>query len=346
MIPLSNKSATDALISEIRFRRFHRDFWQPIFDYMELAYKERTPIFRALQNQGHSLSPYIEIGAETGANALALTNALDADGAACDISPDSLDAIGTYAKKMDLKKLPLCVVMDAHRLPFRSNSLPFVLAWGALHHFADPKAVLKEIRRVLHPDGIFYFDGEPVYRKLSANLWTTGAMIHMGRIQNWLLHTGILHWVAQIDGAEAIRAGVIEAKPTLESWESMLSIFDEVKWTYSAFTTGTVPSAGTFMRRVAARLSNSQNPERTIVRWFGGAVGGVCHLKDAAESILPAKRIEDALACPDCVNADKDAPLTQSAPNEWACGHCHKVFAANNNALVLLPESLHRKLPI
>ncbi|MFN8095540.1 MAG: class I SAM-dependent methyltransferase [Vicinamibacteria bacterium] len=47
------------------------------------------------------------------------------------------------------------LVADAMRFPVRSSSLDGVLAYGVLHHVPDPKAVCREIARVLAPGGVY-----------------------------------------------------------------------------------------------------------------------------------------------------------------------------------------------
>jgi len=44
-------------------------------------------------------------------------------------------------------------VADAENLPFKENAFEMVYAWGSLHHTPDIKKALKEIRRVLKPQG-------------------------------------------------------------------------------------------------------------------------------------------------------------------------------------------------
>lgn len=43
---------------------------------------------------------------------------------------------------------------DAHKIPFRKNSFDLVICTEVLEHVINPEKVLKEIKRVLKPDGI------------------------------------------------------------------------------------------------------------------------------------------------------------------------------------------------
>lgn len=47
---------------------------------------------------------------------------------------------------------------DAERLPFADRCFDAVFDFGALHHVPDWQAAIAEIRRVLKPDGTFFFE--------------------------------------------------------------------------------------------------------------------------------------------------------------------------------------------
>jgi len=64
------------------------------------------------------------------------------------------------------------VMGDAHKLPFKDNTLDAVVSKDTLEHFLDPWAVVKEVHRVLRRHGRFYiwvpfmhpFHGDDYYR--------------------------------------------------------------------------------------------------------------------------------------------------------------------------------------
>lgn len=75
-------------------------------------------------------------------------------------------ALKLASKNLEQMKLKGTALFgDAENLPFEDCSIDVVLSGGLLEHFIDPLPVLKEMNRVLKPDGIFYADIVP--RKFS-----------------------------------------------------------------------------------------------------------------------------------------------------------------------------------
>lgn len=329
--------------AEITFRRFHTDTHQPILEYMDLAYSERLPVFRELLKNRQKISPFLELGAETAANSLALVNEMDATGAAGDISWDSLRAIKVYSGLMKKEKLPSRIVLDAHNLPFLPGSLPLIFSWGSMHHFENPEIVLSEVKRVLAKGGLFFFDGEPVKRKLSANLWTTGAYQFMNGFSKRMLEIGLLPYLAAIDGAESMRMGVNETKPPMEQWEKLMTAFDEVKWRYSPYITADILSAGEFIQKVVAKIVGPAKAPRAVVSLFGGAVGGACTVNEKKDSPLPAKDIESALGCPDCMEGN-NRPAVLKTGYGLKCENCGRIFRQKDGLVYMLSKDTEKAL--
>lgn len=55
------------------------------------------------------------------------------------------------------------VICDMHRLPFRDESFDAVVATATLHHSPSLAALLREVRRVLRPEGVLVAANEPLY---------------------------------------------------------------------------------------------------------------------------------------------------------------------------------------
>ncbi len=62
------------------------------------------------------------------------------------------------AVRCDLALEPPGVRADAARLPFRSASFDFVVATAVLEHVPHPQRVVREIHRVLRPQGVLYVE--------------------------------------------------------------------------------------------------------------------------------------------------------------------------------------------
>jgi len=262
---------------EIAFRSFHARGVDPgTLSYMQTCYRERRGIFRDLALSGVKISPFLDLGAETGPIALTLANDLDADGIALDLSHDALAAMPVYAKQMNLHRLPLRVRADAHALPLRNGCLPFAVTWGTLHHFPDPRPVLAELRRVLQPGGLLLIDGEPVKRRLSLNLGRTPSLYQMGWWTRLLLRLHLLPWLVTVDGREAEDAGAAEMQFSRKQYKQMFTeAFEQVMMRDSPYITALVRAAGPLGRLLLKPLGPTLAP-KAEVSLFGGAVGARC----------------------------------------------------------------------
>lgn len=78
---------------------------------------------------------------------------------ATDISEGMLAACGANASRIGCPiELRRC---DAERLPYDDGSFDLVTGHAFLHHLPEPRAALREIRRVLAPGGAVLIAGEP-----------------------------------------------------------------------------------------------------------------------------------------------------------------------------------------
>jgi ubiquinone/menaquinone biosynthesis C-methylase UbiE len=106
------------------------------------------------------------------------------------------------SKRFRLFKLPGNVLeMDAEEMGFANNSFDFIWSWGVIHHSADTRQVLKEMHRVLRPNGKCVV---MVYHRSWWNSWVVSALLR-GLLQGELRRHGSLHRVGQAatDGAIA-----------------------------------------------------------------------------------------------------------------------------------------------
>src|SRR5437870_4858058 len=226
---------------------------------------------RAVANQGVTLAPYLEIGAERGQRSLVMENDLGAHGAAADISFDMLSSAAHWARAFARPQLPLRVCCDIYNLPFRSDSLPFVFCYETLHHFPDPAPVLAEVRRVLAPAGTFFFEEEPFRRALRQKLFRTPKSVPAGAgALTRLLHT-LVRFFSE-PAYNEVSYGIIENHSiSIGAWRAALGVFDERDATLSSLK-----------GRFRSRLYGFANPFTVTINFLvGGSVGGQCRKRGA-----------------------------------------------------------------
>lgn len=57
-------------------------------------------------------------------------------------------------KRLELFEIPARILcMDAEHMTFPDRSFDFIWSWGVIHHSANPPGILREMHRVLRPDG-------------------------------------------------------------------------------------------------------------------------------------------------------------------------------------------------
>jgi SAM-dependent methyltransferase len=122
----------------------------------------------------------LEIGCGTGVHAKLLA-AARARVTAVDLTPT---AVELTRRRLELSRLEAEVLeADAERLPFPDASFDFVWSWGVIHHSHDTDAVIREVARVLRPNGRFAF---MVYHRNSVTFWINYVLIR-GLVQRGLL---------------------------------------------------------------------------------------------------------------------------------------------------------------
>jgi len=275
------------LRGEAEFRRFHaHGVNEPTLDYLRMCLTERRDLFRDLALRESRLSPFVEIGAETGVNSLLLTGDLGAAGLALDISRDALAVMPQYAERLHVAALPWRVWGDAYSLPLRNDSLALAVCWGALHHLADPRPALAELRRVLAPGGLLLVGDEPVRRRLSLRLGRTRDYRALGGAARWLVRAHLLPWLMSIGGREAVAAGAAEWQFSRRAYKIWLTeAFEQVDLQDYPYTTATIRSAGPAARGLLSLLGPTWAPKAEVA-WFGGAIGARC--RKAPEPLIAA----------------------------------------------------------
>ncbi len=102
----------------------------------------------------------LEVGAGTGYFSLHMLMAGAVDEVVCtDISVGMIEALRANADRLDLEVTT--EICDAEALPFEDQSFDLVLGHAVLHHIPDLSQAFDEFFRVLRPNGVVVFAGEP-----------------------------------------------------------------------------------------------------------------------------------------------------------------------------------------
>jgi ubiquinone/menaquinone biosynthesis C-methylase UbiE len=109
---------------------------------------------------------------EVGCGAGPATYLFAAGGANC-TAIDLTDQAVTMTKAHTEGLNVLALQMDAERMTFPDASFDHVFSWGVVHHSEHTEAALREICRVLRPDGTALV---MVYNRASLRYWVKGAL--------------------------------------------------------------------------------------------------------------------------------------------------------------------------
>ena len=149
------------------------------------------------------MTPFLEIGANAGHTSYMLANQFGGEGFALDISADALRHGTMLMDRWQLARAPIRVAGDAVNLPFRDNSLQFVMACQLLSQFMNIESVFLEVKRVLAPGGVFLFTEEPLRRLLSLRIYRAPYQERMKPWERRLFDWGLLGYLSQdVIGAE------------------------------------------------------------------------------------------------------------------------------------------------
>jgi SAM-dependent methyltransferase len=111
---------------------------------------DNTPFDRIIPFERLAGKDVLEIGCGMGFHTELMTRA-GARVTAVDLSPTSVQAT---RRRLELKRLSAKVLEgDAESLPFEAGSFDFVWSWGVIHHSSRTGRVVRQIARVLRPDG-------------------------------------------------------------------------------------------------------------------------------------------------------------------------------------------------
>lgn len=296
----------------------------------------RGAILRANLDFIPSLTPFLEVGANAGHTSYLLSNEFQADGFALDLSADALRHGQFLQQVWQLERAPILTAGDATHLPFRDNSLAFVMSFQTLSQFLDLESVVREVHRVLAPGGVFYFAEEPVRRQLTLRLHRAPYPDRMKPLEKWCYENGLLDFVAtDVIGAHQEESFGIRQNHRfgLREWSDLLnSYFSETRLLTFPRQRGW---SNQIVKSIALLLPG--NSDARMADWLGGTLAAFC--RKAGE--LPAGlRTQAALACPDC-----GAPLPMpTLAGALRCPSCRYEAAIDEGVFNLLSSKLRAEL--
>ena len=186
----------------------------------------RASIIEAHREFIGPMTPFLEIGANAGHTSYMLANQFGGEGFALDISADALRHGTALMDRWHLTRAPIRVAGDAVNLPFRDNSLQFVMACQMLSQFMNIESVFLEVKRVLAPGGVFLFTEEPLRRLLSLRVYRAPYQERMKPWERKLFDWGLLGYLARdVIGAEQEESFGIRQnhKMYLSDWHRLIT---------------------------------------------------------------------------------------------------------------------------
>jgi SAM-dependent methyltransferase len=141
--------------------------FDPVFDLLDRIKFERLE--QHLPAPGRA----IEVGCGSGRLAAHLTTR-GFEAVCLDYTTEALKCARRSWTAMAVEGARRFVLGDAFRLPFPDGSFDLVTSTGLLEHFEDPRPVVREMVRILSPEGVFYADVCPGRNSLVTSMdWYT-----------------------------------------------------------------------------------------------------------------------------------------------------------------------------
>ena len=282
-----------------------------------------------------SLTPFLEVGANAGHTSYLLANDFQADGFALDLSADALRHGQFLREAWHLDRAPILTAGDATRLPYRDNSLAFVMSFQTLSQFLDVESVVREVHRVLAPGGVFYFAEEPVRRQLTLRLHRAPYPDRMRPMEKWFYDSGLLDFVAMdVIGADQEESFGIRQNHRfgLSEWSSLLNAyFAETRFITFPRERGW---ANQIVKSVARMVPDGADAR--MADWLGATLAAFCR---KAGELPEGLSTTAALACPDC-----GAPLPLATEGPLRCPACPYEAAIESGVFNLLSSTLRAEL--
>jgi SAM-dependent methyltransferase/uncharacterized protein YbaR (Trm112 family) len=291
---------------------------------------------RLKEQEGVTLSPFIEVGAERGQRSLVLSNDFGAEGFAIDLSFAQLKTLDYWMKFFNKPNGPIRICCDIHQLPFQANSLNFAFCYQFLHHFPSPAPIIKEINRVM-ASGHFFFDEEP-YKRYSLKLYRRKVSNTPGTIKKYLRY--LESFIADQYETEE-EYGIIENDDIpLNDWLQAVDLFDEKR----IF----LQSASLFHSEIGKASSFKIRLHKMLGGGVSALVKKVTSESPTSQAPLGTSGLYNLLGCPICKinyleNGKDRAPLVFHE-DYFKCDHCKAEYPVIEKVIFLLPQEKMKEL--
>ncbi|KKP93297.1 MAG: Methyltransferase type 11 [Parcubacteria group bacterium GW2011_GWA1_36_12] len=249
--------------------------------------------FNYLKKLGVKFTPYIEIGAEFSHRAMLLESKYKANGFAVDLSLESLELANFFTKHLNLKKIPTRICADAYNLPFPDNSMNLIFCYQTLHHFPNPKQIIKEMYRVLKPCGYFFVNEEPVSQTFNLNFWRRPTKLRSW--EKFLKKILILPFISRIGRTET-EHGILEETFGLKTWQRSLESFENATVWIKPYPFG---PQSKIIKGTKKNWLKPQLATRALITIAGGGIK-VLSRKGGHISESNNINISDLIVCPNC----------------------------------------------
>lgn len=192
----------------------------------------------------------------------------------CDVSHAAIDSASASTEGVDFR------LAKAERLPFEGGELDFVWIFDVLEHVEDPEAVLREVARVLKPDGGFHIvlplEGQPrtLYSLVGAGTRWKAKVRHGGHIQ--IFSAERFRTMASACGLPVVR--------TRWSYHATLQVLDLLYFTWldrrgpvagsvEDMSAARAGASGAVMRGVSRAVATAAWAEARLLRGLPGGCG-------------------------------------------------------------------------
>lgn len=149
------------------------------------------------ERTNRSIRNLLVVGCGSGMEAGVLAKRLNAKTTGIDVN-DAFDRDNAFPAELR--------IMDAQTLEFPDNYFDLLYSFHALEHMSNPQLALKEMARVLAPDGIFVF-GTPNKRRLLGYLGSNTSLMNKFR---WNLNDLAMRFRGQWSNEAGAHAGFSE----------------------------------------------------------------------------------------------------------------------------------------